>query len=93
MGYAAPETFRGQAQPASDLYSLGVTLHQLLTGLDPSEPPYELPPIRTLRPELPRELENILKKCLQLEPKDRYRSADELRAALEGWRLRKYLNT
>ena len=40
-GYAPPEQYRKSTSPRSDIYSLGATLHQLLSGVDPSENPFQ----------------------------------------------------
>lgn len=83
-GYAAPEQYgTGQTGAASDIYSLGVTLHQLLTGKNPSEPPFGLKPVRYYDDSLPAALEAIIIKCTNEDMKDRYQSADELLAELE----------
>lgn len=47
LGYAAPEQYgRAQTTPRADIYSLGAVLHQLLTGNDPSEAPFQFAPLR-----------------------------------------------
>ena len=83
-GYAAPEQFggRGQTDARTDIYCLGVTLYHLLTGQNPCDPPYELYPIRQWNPSLSAGLENIIIKCTQLNPQDRYESCAELLYAL-----------
>ncbi len=46
-GYAAPEQYgKAQTTPCADIYSLGATLHQLITGDDPSETPFHFAPIQ-----------------------------------------------
>ena len=83
-GYAAPEQFmdpNGRTQRTdarTDIYALGVTLHQLLTGKNPTLPPYEFRPIREYDPTLHEGLETIIQKCIQLDPAKRYQSAAEL---------------
>ena len=79
-GYAAPEQFggKGQTDRRTDIYCLGVTLYHLLTGKNPCEPPYEIYPIRYWNPELSAGLENIILKCTQLNPNDRFDSCAEL---------------
>lgn len=79
-GYAAPEQFggKGQTDARTDIYNLGVTLYHLVTGHNPSEPPYELYPIRYWNPQLSSGLEKIIQKCTQLNPDDRYQSCAEL---------------
>jgi eukaryotic-like serine/threonine-protein kinase len=86
-GYAAPEQFGGQGQtdPRTDVYCLGVTLYHLITGQNPSEPPYELYPIRYWNPHLSGGLERIIQKCTQLNPEDRYQSCAELLYALDHY--------
>ncbi len=83
-GYAAPEQFggRGQTDARTDIYCLGVTLYHLLTGQNPCDPPYELYPIRQWNPNLSAGLENIIIKCTQLNPADRFSSCAELLYAL-----------
>lgn len=83
-GYAAPEQFggRGQTDRRTDIYCLGVTLYHLLTGHNPCDPPYELYPIRHWNPNLSAGLENIIIKCTQLNPEDRFDSCAELLYAL-----------
>ena len=98
-GYIAPEQVNGSAGklgPASDIYSLGAILFDLLTGHPPflgehalkviqqaSEKP--APKLRTLMPGLDRDLETICAKCLEREPGARYRSAGDLAEDLERW--------
>lgn len=86
-GYAAPEQFggKGQTDARTDIYSLGVTLYHLLTGHNPCEPPYEIYPIRHWNPHLSSGLENIILKCTQPNPADRYQSCAELLYALEHY--------
>lgn len=86
-GYAAPEQFggKGQTDPRTDVYCLGVTLYHLVTGHNPSEPPYELYPIRQWNPQLSGGLERIIQKCTQLNPEDRYQSCAELLYALNHY--------
>jgi serine/threonine protein kinase len=94
--YLSPEQARGEeAGPASDTYSLGVCAYQFLTGRLPHE--YSsltelalkqqqevVAPIREFRPEVPAELDDAIRLCLEREPGSRYRSALELAQAIEA---------
>lgn len=73
-GYAAPEQYnkRYRLDERTDIYGLAVTMHYLLTGKNPNQPPYEFRPARKLRPEVSRAIDYILRKCLQPNPGKRY---------------------
>ena len=88
QGYAAPEQFgmMGQTDARTDIYCLGATMYHLVTGHNPSEPPYEMYPITKWNPKLSTGLEQIIEKCTCKNPQDRYQSVGELRYALEHYR-------
>lgn len=87
QGYAAPEQFGGQGQTdeRTDIYGLGATLYHLITGHNPSEPPYEMYPIRYWNENLSSGLEEIIQTCTQRNPKDRFQNCNELRYALQHY--------
>jgi eukaryotic-like serine/threonine-protein kinase len=92
--YMAPEQMASarDVDARSDIWSLGIILHTLLTGQPPFKAPsvmqvYELimagaPPLRSVLPGAPEGLEKILLKCLQKQRKDRYDNVADLAAAL-----------
>lgn len=88
QGYAAPEQFgtMGQTDARTDIYCLGATMYHLVTGHNPSEPPYEMYPITKWNSKLSTGLEQIIEKCTSRNPQDRYQSVSELRYALEHYR-------
>ena len=59
-------------------------MYHVVTGADPMKPPYELLPIRHLNPNVSVKLEQIIHRCIQRDPNDRFRNAEELMAALQG---------
>jgi len=94
--YIAPEQARrsSDAIPQSDLYSLGILLYEMLTGVVPFDDPSptavalqhitQPPPApRTLNPDLNTEVETTLLKALNKAPKDRYQTGADLITALE----------
>jgi len=81
-GYAPPEQYQGRAEPRSDLYALGATLFELLTGRDPQPFGFLFPAARELNPELSEEAEALLGRCLQLDPAARPASAAEVEQVL-----------
>ena len=88
LGYVAPDNLAGSgyADPRSDIYSLGVTIHRLLTAYDPTKPPHQIPPIRSIKPDLPKGLEYIIDKCVQPVPTNRYQDCMELMRDLNNIR-------
>ncbi len=91
-GYAAPEQFgdakgRGiyKTDARTDIYNLGATMYHMVTGKNPQEPPYKILPIREVNPMLSTGLEQIILKCTQPNPEDRYQSCKELIYALEHY--------
>lgn len=61
-------------------------MYHLVTGKNPTKPPYELKPIRQWDPSLSTGLEKIILKCVEIDPAKRYQSASELKYALEHYR-------
>lgn len=87
-GYAAPEQYdlgngqSAQTDPRTDIFNLGATMYELLTGKVPVAITYRLKPIRERRPDISVGLENIINKCTAPDPADRYQSTEELMYAL-----------
>ena len=87
--YMAPERFGGVSDARSDVYSLGLTLYELL-ALHPAfdgsnreklleQVGFAVPPRpRKVNPEVPRDLETIVLKAIERNPAERYQSAGEL---------------
>lgn len=82
-GYAPPEQYQGVATAESDIYALGATLHHMLTGRDPrDEAPFSFPSITSLAPKVSARTVAAIERALQMKPEDRFRTAQEFRAAL-----------
>lgn len=102
--FMSPEQATGEreADVRSDIYSLGCVLYYMLTG----RPPYpysqsvkviiahaseDVVPPRDHNPDLPIELEEVVLRCLEKDPEDRFQSVEDLRLALieapllDGW--------
>ena len=76
VGYAPPEQYLGKLEPRSDLYSLGATMHHLLTGRDPQlEPPFSFPPVRQLAPAVSVDTERVVMWALERDADKRPASA------------------
>ena len=94
LRYMPPEAFEGRFDARGDVYSLGVTLYELLAlrpAFDERERNQlikqvttgEPPRLRKLRRDVPRDLETIVEKAIDRDPARRYASAAELAADLE----------
>ncbi len=79
-GYAPPEQYRGECDNKSDIYSLGATMHHLLTGIEPI--PFQIPPLRTVNQHISSEMEHIVIKTLKFDKSQRFSSAAEMKDAL-----------
>ena len=82
VGYAPPEQY-GQSQtgPRSDIYSLGVILHQMLSGHNPASKPFDFP---ALDPGIPVSLARLITQMLELKEEERPASMAVVKQALEG---------
>lgn len=85
-GYAPPEQYSGQTDPRSDIYALGVTLHQALTGRDPTttQTPFQLPPVKALNPKVSEEMARIIERATKMLPEERYQSMLEMKRDLQS---------
>jgi outer membrane protein assembly factor BamB/tRNA A-37 threonylcarbamoyl transferase component Bud32 len=84
-GYSPPEQYRGIAGPRGDIYSLGATIHHLLTKQDPRlEPPFSFHerPVRAANPAVSEELTAMLERSLEYDASKRFATAEEMHEAL-----------
>src|SRR5207244_4426300 len=85
LGYAPPEQLHGMAEPRSDLYALGATLHRVLTHHDAANNKpsiFSFPPLRALRPDISPAFEQVVIKTLSPALEQRWASAAEMERAL-----------
>jgi tRNA A-37 threonylcarbamoyl transferase component Bud32 len=87
LAYAPMEQIQGHAEPRSDLYALGATMHHLLSG--DRSPAFAIPPLEEVRPDIDRALANIIARAVEMNPRDRFASAAAMRQALVDWRAGK----
>jgi serine/threonine protein kinase len=95
--YMAPEQARGEgASVRSDIYAVGLTFYELLTGELPFkgesamarlvQRTMHMPPRpKSIKGEIPQHLDNIIVRCLEINPEQRYESAQALLADLRNW--------
>src|SRR5229473_2792311 len=90
-GYAPPEQYQGNADPRSDLYALGATMHHLLTNRDPRNyPPFMYPPARTLNPQLSPEVERVIAHAVNNDVNQRYQSAMAMKHDVDDILLKRF---
>jgi serine/threonine protein kinase len=85
FGFASPEQMQGHPEPRSDIFSLGATLHRLLTHHDPANNQplvFNFPPVRALRPDVTAAFEQIIMRALAPRAVDRWASAGEMGHAI-----------
>ena len=93
LAYMAPEQFNGSSDHRSDIYSLGLTLYELMTGRPAFQDTdnakllnkivnSEAVPPRQISADVPRDLETIVLKAISTDPQRRYQSAADLEADL-----------
>ncbi len=89
-GYAAPEQYygKGQSEPRTDIYGLGVTLYVLLTDKDPLETPFHFPETSSINHTVSMKTSKIIAQATMMDPLFRFYSAADmlysLRAASRG---------
>ena len=95
--YISPEQVRGEhPTPASDVYSIGVIMYEMLTGVPPFHDPdpavlamkhlrEEPVPLRSLNPRVPPGLEALVRRALAKNPADRFQNADQLAIAINAY--------
>jgi serine/threonine protein kinase/Tfp pilus assembly protein PilF len=96
--YMSPEQVRGEhVDERSDLFTLGVIFQEILTGTLPYQAETPMAsmfkrtkeraiPVRQLNPAVPQTLSDIVAKCLEIQPQDRFQTAREMYDALEAWK-------
>ncbi len=83
-GFASPEHHgTSETDARSDIFSLGATLHHLLTGRDPGLMPFVFEDPRKINPAISPELSAVIMKALALNPADRFQTAEQFRKALK----------
>ena len=98
LRYMAPEAFGGGADERSDVYSLGLTLYELLMlkpvhaesrGRNPLEPIVHSDPVppRQIDPSIPRDIDTIIMKAISEDPQRRYQSAKEFADDLRRFQI------
>ncbi len=96
--YFSPEQAAGQdVAPTSDVYSIGVLIYEMLAGRPPFEAETDIgvalrrlrevpAPLRQLNPDVPSQVERIVREVMAREPAARYRTADQLGRILDSYR-------
>lgn len=84
-GYAAPEQYAREALDArTDIYALGVVMHQLLSKLEPRKHRGELPPVEYIATAVDKELAALIARATRHQREQRYPSVQHLKRALEA---------
>jgi len=80
--YAPEELFAGQPEPRTDIYSLGATMHCLLTGIVPVNLFY-FEPLRNINKNISEDMEHIVARAVGRKPEDRYENVRSMREELD----------
>jgi len=85
VGYAPPEQY-GQSQtgPRSDIYSLGATLHQMLSGQHPAQKPFQFSPLQALNQTISAPLATVVAQMVEMNEQARPGSVVEVKTRLQN---------
>jgi WD40 repeat protein/tRNA A-37 threonylcarbamoyl transferase component Bud32 len=84
-GYAAPEQYgKAQTTPRADIYALGATIHELLSGFNPADSPFNFAPLRLPHHPGNSELEQLIARLVEVEVNKRPASVVQVRQILES---------
>ena len=86
LGYAAPEQIgpKGIINASTEIYSLGVLMHQLVTGLDPTDDPNVILPVQECNPAISFDYAHIVAVATDADPRKRFSSITEMLLALQA---------
>ncbi len=81
VGYAPPEQYTGNPMPCSDLYALGATMHELISGVSPKIP-FQFQSLKDMLPNISDAINHVVLKALELDYHKRWQNAQEMLKAV-----------